>query len=510
MSNEFGDYQTPLALAQRVIEVIKSDKIQYTHMVEPTFGDGHFIISAMKHMPSITSISGFELQQEHFENTVTNVDPDTGVNLNLQCKDIFSGEIQSLFSSSESNIVLGNLPWVTVSQLSALESKNIPKKTNIKGLRGFDALTGKSNFDIAEYISLLLMHELSQLGKPSTLAVLVKNIVAQNILRYLPSSNLRPTSMAVYEFNAKKEFNVSADAGLMVIRFGEKNSAMKDQFTADVYDLEHPENIKSRFGWVNNKFVSNVDQYTSSEMIDHVCDWDWRSGVKHDAGKVMELSPKSGAFTNGLGETVTLEPNLIYPLVKSSDIRKQDIHSEFRKYLLLPQNQMGQDTSYIKEKYPLTWTYLKDHLSYFANRKSSIYKNKDQFAVFGIGKYSFAKYKVAVSGMYKIPKFSILPSLAGKPVMGDDTVYFLGFSRESDAVICAAVLNSRKVQDLLSSLVFISSKRPYTKDILKRIDIVAALNELSLSELQESAYREISSGQLNDFLNRYQKVDSLF
>lgn len=45
--------------------------------------------------------------------------------------------------------------------------------------------------------------------------------------------------------------------------------------------------------------------------------------------------------------------------------------------------------------------------------------------MFGIGDYSFAPYKVALSGFYKKPLFCLL--YASKPVMTDDTAYFWHF-----------------------------------------------------------------------------------
>jgi len=38
-----------------------------------------------------------------------------------------------------------NPPWVTNSQLSALNSNNLPAKSNFKQAKGIDAITGKQN-----------------------------------------------------------------------------------------------------------------------------------------------------------------------------------------------------------------------------------------------------------------------------------------------------------------------------------------------------------------------------
>ena len=55
--------------------------------------------------------------------------------------------------------------------------------------------------------------------------------------------------------------------------------------------------------------------------------------------------------------------------------------------------------------------------------------------------------------------------------MLDDTCYLLGFDTLGRAAVALGLLNSQVVQDFLKSIVFPHSKRPYTKDILMRIDL---------------------------------------
>jgi hypothetical protein len=45
------------------------------------------------------------------------------------------------------------------------------------------------------------------------------------------------------------------------------------------------------------------------------------------------------------------------------------------------------------------------------------------------------------------------------------------------------VLNSTKVRDFLSSIVFQDAKRPYTKKVLQRIDLEKCVNNISIEEL---------------------------
>jgi hypothetical protein len=54
--------------------------------------------------------------------------------------------------------------------------------------------------------------------------------------------------------------------------------------------------------------------------------------------------------------------------------------------------------------------------------------------LFGIGEYSLAPFKVAVSGFYKQSHFSVLgPGEAGQLPLVDDTCYMLPFEHLHDA-----------------------------------------------------------------------------
>jgi hypothetical protein len=74
------------------------------------------------------------------------------IRLNIACQNFFTQDWPTFFTNlvSENILVIGNPPWVTNATLGTLGSTNVPTKTNFQGYSGFDAKTGKSNFDIAE------------------------------------------------------------------------------------------------------------------------------------------------------------------------------------------------------------------------------------------------------------------------------------------------------------------------------------------------------------------------
>ncbi|MEX2214309.1 MAG: hypothetical protein WD768_09295, partial [Phycisphaeraceae bacterium] len=216
-------------------------------------------------------------------------------------------------------------------------------------------------------------------------------------------------------------------------------------------------------------FVSDLAAYRE------LCDLDgkecrkWRSGVKHDAAPVMEFTRVNGNLINGLGQRCELENDYLFPLLKSSDLANGRLKPT--RFVLLTQRRVGDPTESIKQLAPRTWQYLLDHAAYLDNRRSSIYTNRARFSVFGVGDYSFAPAKVGISGFYKNLRFQALGRADEKPVMLDDTCYFVPCDSKHEAEFVAELLNSETAQRFISALVFADAKRPVTVDVLKRIDL---------------------------------------
>jgi hypothetical protein len=199
----------------------------------------------------------------------------------------------------------------------------------------------------------------------------------------------------------------------------------------------------------------------------------WRQGLKHDAAAVMELARdgNSGTLRNRLGEDVDVEPESVYPLLKGADLvgpRRRP-----GRAVIVTQAKIGQDTRHLEETAPRLWAYLRAHAAAFDGRRSSIYRGQPPFAMFGVGPYSFAPYKVAVSGLHKAPAFRVVGPEGGRPVMLDDTGYFLPCRSPEQAAMLAALLNDPEALGLVDALIFRDAKRPITKALLQRIDLSA-------------------------------------
>lgn len=471
---EYGDYQTPIDFAEKVCLYLKDYRhIKPTAIVEPTCGVGGFLKSSV--LFQAAEYYGIEINPEYCEKCKSFINNDK---VNIINADFFSFSSKALIKDKRQVLIIGNPPWVTNSTLSALGSDNLPIKVNFKGLKGIDAITGASNFDICEYIILQLINEYRDTN--TIIAMLCKTSVARNIFKELIRNYISFAACDILEFDASKVFGISASACVLVIQLSDK---MISSDVCNVYDFEKPEVVKSQFGYSNGQFYSNLDKDTDD--FDGRCCFEWRQGVKHDCSKVMELTMRDGVFQNGQNETVQIEDDIVFPLIKSSMFKAPVIHN-FSKFVIVTQKRVREDTGHLEKEVPKTWEYLNDNISLFENRKSSIYRGAPKFSMFGVGDYSYSKYKVGVSGFYKQPLFSVLYSDDDKPVMTDDTSYFICFDSYDMAYVAMILLNSEKVQGFLTSIAFLDAKRPYTKKVLERIDFNKIVDSLSIDELTKT------------------------
>ena len=471
---EYGDYQTPVEFAEKVCVYLKDFRhIEPSAIVEPTCGVGGFLKSSL--LFNASEYYGIEINPEYCDICRNEIQDDRVKIIN---SDFFAFSSKALIQDKRQILVIGNPPWVTNSTLSALGSDNLPLKANFKGLKGIDAITGASNFDICEYIILQLINEYRNTN--TVISMLCKTSVARNVFKELKRNYINFLSCDMLEFDAAKVFGINASACVLVIQLSEKEVSSD---VCNVYDFEKPETVKSQFGYADGQFYSNLDAET--ENFDGHCCFEWRQGVKHDCSKVMELTMRNGTLQNGQKEIVQIEDDIVFPLIKSSMFKAPIIHS-FSKYVIVTQKKAREETGHLEKELPKTWEYLCDNIELFKNRKSSIYRGAPPFSMFGVGDYSYSRFKVGVSGFYKQPLFSVLYSDDEKPVMTDDTSYFICFDSYDMAYVAMLLLNSEKVQGFLTSIAFLDAKRPYTKKVLERVDFSKIVESLTIEELAET------------------------
>jgi hypothetical protein len=507
LSKQYGDFQTPLPLAKSIIDLLTTRGKQWSRIFEPTCGTGTFIEAVLEHshFDSVQEIRGVEIQPAHAAAAQRMIQRNNAMDRAV----IIEGDIFKLnlpdalqWKSKGPLLVLGNPPWVTNADLGKWESANLPAKRNIKSLSGLDALTGSANFDIAESIWLQLLRAFAD--ENATLAMLCKTSVARNLLADATHLNLPVASAAIYKIDSMRWFAAAVDACLTIVELGQRPASL----TCPIYDDLEAQTPCQTLGIMDGKLVANITDYTAYRHIDGESPMTWRQGLKHDAASVMELQRTATGWQNKLGETVTVEEEYVFPLFKGSDLNKGQLHP--RQAVILTQHALHEDTHKLQQNAPLLWAYLCEHEEVFARRKSSIYRNQPQFAMFGIGDYLFSPYKVAISGLHKTPHFRLITPYHQRPVMFDDTCYFLPCATAEQAAFIMALLEHTSTQTFIHSILFTDTMRPITKRLLQRVDLRCVFTHAIAYDIRSAAQTILAANSLPVHWSDDADIESLF
>ena len=292
---EFGDYQTPIDFCEQVCDyLIDSGLVNCPKVIlEPTCGIGNFLQAASRKF-SGTTVFGVEIN-EQYVNEARQAVPLA----NVFNKDIFCFDTRTIIAENDI-LIIGNPPWATNSNLN----HNLPKKSNFKGLRGIEAITGSSNFDICEYIILQLLEQYR--GTDSTICMLCKTSVARNIILEIARKGIIVQKLQMLNFDSNKVFGVSVAACVLIVKL----SSDLDCVSCDECEIKDFDSLET----IDTLRISKgrLCSGTTISDLEGKCQMVWRQGVKHDCGKVMELDKKGDVLVNKFNSSVSIEPDLYF------------------------------------------------------------------------------------------------------------------------------------------------------------------------------------------------------
>ena len=479
---EFGDFQTPLSLADECCKVVKRLCRHPMTIVEPTCGKGAFVVAAAQRFNK-AKVVGFEINDSYrraarkvIRQTLSSDPDDLPI---IKKQDFFSADWDAWRLGVDGSVLfLGNPPWVTNSQLGVLNSDNVPSKSNVENLSGLDAMTGRSNFDISES----MLQSLLAVMQPDRdwLAMLVKTATARKILRGHWKSGNSFSHASIHAVDAKKHFDVNVDACLLILA---PTRSTTTQVCLSSPTLGEPADCVA-MGWHDGQLVSDPSLAAKTDFLcvdtdNAPTELQWRSGIKHDLSRVLELSLINGKVTRQDGSVINVESEVLFPLAKGADVANNRTECESRR-MLITQRSLGESTSAMKQSWPKAYRYLKKHRSDFDARKSSIYRGRDPYALFGIGPYTFQPWKIAICGLYKRLQFTLLGPIDGRAVVTDDTCYSLSFETQREAKKILRLLRSPLATDFFNARIFWDAKRPITAEVLRQLDVDKLAKEIAV------------------------------
>ena len=224
---EYGDFQTPQGLAREVCALLSEQGMRPASLLEPTCGLGTFLFSGLDQFREVKKALGADINAQHIQQAGMTLQrrPDAD-KARLVEADFFATDWERVISGlPEPVLVLGNPPWVTSAQLSTLGSQNLPAKSNFQGRNGLDAVTGKANFDISEWMLIRLLETMN--GRCGALAMLCKSSVGRKTLFHGWKHGIALERSALYRIEADSHFNAAVDAALLVTHFGPGRTTVK-------------------------------------------------------------------------------------------------------------------------------------------------------------------------------------------------------------------------------------------------------------------------------------------
>jgi hypothetical protein len=467
---EFGDFQTPPQLAAEVCQRMRQFRWRPRAIIEPTCGTGVFLEHALKAFPAASAVRGYEISRKHLQaaryRLASQID---SRRCELRQGDFFDIDwSDQLARLPEPLLVIGNPPWINSARMTNVGGDNRPPRSNSDRLSGLDAMTGKSNFDISEWMLRRLVESLD--GRHAALAMLCKTSTARKVLLRLWKKGRRPNA-DLFRIDARRYFQAAVDACLLVCRFGRR----PQEASCREYDTVEAGTPSSMIGFQEGRLIADLDAYHRCRHIVGQKTARWRSGIKHDCAQVLELRRDQGVFRNGLGEVADVERTCLYPLLKGAQLSRGS--ADPARWLLVTQRAVNEDTRRLEDAARKTWHYLNLHGDRLDRRKSVIYRGRCRFAMFGVGPYAFAPWKVAISGLHKKLAFVKVGRHQRKPLVLDDTCYFLPCLDEAEVERRRTQLSHPLVEDFFSAFLFRDAKRPITAQLLNSLD----LDKLSLN-----------------------------
>ncbi|MCY3536310.1 MAG: class I SAM-dependent methyltransferase [Cyanobacteria bacterium MAG IRC3_bin_20] len=317
--------------------------------MEPTCGRGTFLRAAAEAFPEVRDIVGVDINAQY----VPEARGVCGGRVQVEQRDFFRTDWPRILGRGEGSwLVLGNPPWVTNGELGLLNSTNLPTKSNVQGHRGLDALTGKANFDISEWMVLQQVSWLKE--RHGWIAMLMKTAVARKILRQTWKRGEPVGRAAVFAVDAMHHFGAAVNACPLLVLPVKLGQSSRSCEAFDSLENLKPTGI---VGYHDGMLISDVDAFMAQRhLLGFNSDYVWRSGIKHDCARIMDLTrSRNGGLVNGFGETVDVEETYLFPMLKSSDVAKEQRCAN--RMMIVPQQEIGEDTFHIHRDGPYTLKY---------------------------------------------------------------------------------------------------------------------------------------------------------
>lgn len=383
--------------------------------------------------------------------------------------------------------VIGNPPWVNWENLPEdyrQDSKELWFKYNLFPHKGMDAILGKGKKDISMIMTYVAMHQYlkkyGRLGFVITQSVFktsgagqgfrrfkvdektpIAPVYCDDMVRIKPFEAANRTAVMVLERDREVEYPVSyifwekKERGII-----DTHSKLSDvlEKTLRIHLVGKPVNSRDKTSaWMTGK----VNALNAVEKVLGKSDYEAHEGVNSgganaiywveileelEGGNVLVRNITEGAKRKVRRVEAVIEKELLYPLVRSRGLKRWQ--AEPSAYIIMvqdPEKRRGIDESIMKQKYPLTYAYLKQFEKVLRTRKAyrRYFKETDPFySMFDVGHYTFAPWKVMWPRMGSTLPASVVGSINNKRLVAQETITMLPLKNEEEAHFVSSIISS--------------------------------------------------------------------
>jgi len=222
---------------------------------------------------------------------------------------------------------------------------------------------------------------------------------------------------------------------------------------------------------------------------------------KPDPNKVIVRNMAELGKTDIPTIQTSMEPDLLYPGARGADIKKWcTIPSGYIPMVQDPNRRLAIEERVLRSRYPLTHQYFQRFEKYLRARGSrtvqAVMEQSAFYAMFAVGTYTYAPYKVGWRRMGNTFMGAVLPVIndrfvGRKCVIPIDTVTFVAVDSDDEAHYLCALMNSSVVNFAIGS--FSAAGRGFgSPSVLSQLAIPAFkasnMNHMRLGKLSQKAH----------------------
>jgi hypothetical protein len=394
----------------------------------------------------------------------------------------------------EFDLIVGNPPWIRWGYLPdnyRHQTKDLWINYGLFSLKGFEARLGAGEKDFSQLftyvcIDVYLKHG-GRLGFLITTALLRTRGQSEGFRRFqLGESGERFAVLSVDDFSSINPFEGASNLTAAIFFQKGRATSYPVEYTMWVPNKGEGKTTPSNLVPVRNlaspsdprspisqwKVVSPEQSESITRLIGH-SDYKALNGARTDPYGVYQLnciqrvSPRTLLIENcsTAGKrairpvTTVIEDDFIYPLVRGKDVLQWISRPEVYALMVQdPETRKGMSEAILKIKYPLTFAYLLQFKEELEARQSgairALMERGPFYSMFAVSRSTYSPYKVAWRRMGNRFQACLLSThadtfLGTKLAIPSDTVAFVPFNEETEALYFLGMIQSAVIQSII-------------------------------------------------------------